>query len=180
MVRDEWAYCAEFQFLANRGYAVFQMNFRGSYGYGKNFWQLSFKQWGRAMQDDVTDGVKWLIDQGIADPKRIAIYGGSYGGYAALAGVTFTPDLYACCIDHVGVSNLLTWLKSEPEYHKVFQEGAYEADWTIPKKTKELLMQISPLFHVDKIKVPVFIAQGRMDPRVPIAESDQMVDALRT
>ena len=177
-VRDTWGYSPEMQFLANRGYAVLQMNFRGSAGYGKKFWQLSFKQWGRAMQDDITDGVKWLISQGIADPKRIAIYGGSYGGYAALAGITFTPDLYACCIDHVGVSNLFTWLKSGPEYYNVFKEITDEQIGH-PEKDKELLEQISPVFHVDKIKAPLFIAQGRMDPRVPIAESDQMVAALK-
>ncbi|MEE0804129.1 MAG: prolyl oligopeptidase family serine peptidase, partial [Prevotellamassilia sp.] len=103
--RDSWGYSAEVQFLCNRGYAVFQMNFRGSTGYGRKFLEASYKQWGQAMQDDITDGVNWLIAQGIADAKRVAIYGGSYGGYATLAGLCFTPDLYACGIDYVGVSN---------------------------------------------------------------------------
>jgi dipeptidyl aminopeptidase/acylaminoacyl peptidase len=110
--RDTWSYNPEVQFLASRGYAVFQINFRGSTGYGRNFWQASFKQWGKAMQDDLTDGVAWLIGEGIAHPKRIAIYGASYGGYASLAGVTFTPALYAAAIVYVGVSNLFTFLDS--------------------------------------------------------------------
>lgn len=177
-MRDTWSFWPEFQFLANRGYAILQMNFRGSIGYGKKFWQSSFKQWGRAMQDDVTDGVKWLIDQGIADPKRIAIYGGSYGGYAALAGLAFTPDLYTCGIDHCGESNLFSWYESFPEYWKPFLEVSYEQIGH-PEKDKELLAQVSPFFHVDNIKVPVLVVQGRMDPRVPIRESDQMVEALR-
>jgi dipeptidyl aminopeptidase/acylaminoacyl peptidase len=106
--RDEWGFNPEVQFLANRGYAVFQMNFRGSTGYGRKFWEASFKQWGKTMQDDITDGVQWLVKSGIADPKRVAIYGGSYGGYATLAGVTFTPDLYAAAVDYVGVADLFT------------------------------------------------------------------------
>ena len=114
--RDHWGFNPEVQFLVNRGMAVLQMNFRGSTGYGKAFWQAGFKQWGRQMQDDITDGVQWLIQQGIADPKRIGIYGASYGGYATLAGVTFTPDLYACGVDYVGPSNLFTLLASFPPY----------------------------------------------------------------
>lgn len=176
--RDTWSYNPELQFLANRGYAILNMNFRGSTGYGKRFEQLSFKQWGRAMQDDITDGVRWLIDQGIADPKRIAIYGASYGGYAALVGVTFTPDLFACGIDYVGISNIFTWLNSFPEYWKPLLDETYERVGH-PEKDKELLTQISPLFHVDQIKVPLFVASGRMDPRVHIAESDQIVAALK-
>src|SRR5690606_41615342 len=101
-VRDTWGFNPEVQLLASRGYGVFQMNYRGSAGYGKAFWKASCKEWGRKMQDDITDGVHWLIDEGIADPDRIAIYGGSYGGYATLAGVAFTPDLYRCAIDYVG------------------------------------------------------------------------------
>ncbi len=97
--RDGWGFNSEAQLLANRGYAVLQMNFRGSTGYGREFWEKSFKQWGKAMQDDITDGVEWLKAEGIADPDRIAIYGGSYGGYATLAGITFTPELYACAVD---------------------------------------------------------------------------------
>lgn len=176
--RYTWSFNPEFQFLANRGYAVLTMNFRGSAGYGKKFWELSFKQWGQTMQDDITDGVKWLIDCGIADPKKIAIYGGSYAGYTVLAGLAFTPELYACGIDLCGESNLFTFMKSIPEYWKVFDEITYEQIGH-PERDKELFMRISPVFHADKIRAPLFIAQGRMDPRVNINESDQMVEALK-
>jgi len=177
-VRDTWRYNPEVQFLANRGYAVFQMNYRGSTGYGKKFWESSFKQWGKKMQDDVTDGVEWLIKEGIADPKRVAIYGGSYGGYCTLAGVTFTPDLYACGIDYVGVSNLFTFMNTIPPYWKPYLEMMYEMVGD-PFKDKELLKSSSPVFHVDKIKAPLFVIQGAKDPRVNIEESNQIVDALR-
>lgn len=176
--RDIWGFNPEVQFLANRGYAVLQMNFRGSTGYGKDFWQKSFKQWGRTMQDDITDGVQWLIKEGIADPKRIGIYGGSYGGYATLAGMTFTPDLYACGVDYVGVSNLFTFMKSIPPYWKPYLDMIYEMVGH-PEKDKEYLQSASPVFHVDKIKSPLFIAQGANDPRVVKSESDQMVEALK-
>ena len=176
--RDSWGFNPEIQFLANRGYAVLQMNFRGSTGYGKAFWEASFKQWGRTMQDDITDGVNWLIDEGIADPKRIAIYGASYGGYATLAGLTFTPDLYAAGVDYVGVSNLFTFMKSIPPYWKPYLEMFYEMVGH-PEKDSILLTEVSPVFHVDKIKAPLFIAQGRKDPRVNVNESDQMVEALK-
>jgi len=177
-VRDSWTYNPEVQFLANRGYAVLQVNYRGSTGYGKEFWQKSFKQWGRTMQDDLTDSVNWLIKQGIADPKRVGIYGGSYGGYATLAGLTFTPDVYACGVDYVGVSNLFTFMKSIPPYWKPYLEMLYEMVGN-PESDKELMEAASPAFHVDKIKVPLFIAQGRMDPRVNVNESDQVVEALK-
>ncbi len=114
--RDIWGYNPEVQFLANRGYCVLQMNFRGSTGYGRQFWEASFGQWGLKMQDDITDGAQWLIKEGVADPKRLAIYGASYGGYATLAGVTFTPDLYAAAVDYVGVSNLFTFMNTIPPY----------------------------------------------------------------
>ncbi len=176
--RDQWGYNPEVQFLANRGYAVLQVNFRGSVGYGRKFWEASFKQWGKAMQDDITDGVQWLIKQGIADPKRIGIYGGSYGGYATLAGLVFTPDLYAAGVDYVGVSNLFTFMKSIPPYWKPYLEMIYEMVGH-PEKEKDLLTAASPVFHSDKIKVPLLIAQGANDPRVNKAESDQMVEALK-
>jgi dipeptidyl aminopeptidase/acylaminoacyl peptidase len=176
--RDTWTFNPEVQFLANRGYAVFQMNFRGSTGYGKAFWEASFKQWGKTMQDDITDGVNWLIKEGIADPKRIAIYGGSYGGYATLAGVTFTPNLYACAVDYVGVSNLFTFLKTIPPYWKPMLDMMYEMVGD-PQKDSALLVSSSPVFHVDKIKVPLMVAQGAKDPRVNIDESNQIVNALR-
>lgn len=176
--RDEWGFNPEVQFLANRGYAVLQMNFRGSVGYGREFWEASFKQWGKTMQDDITDGVKWMIDKGIADPKRIAIYGASYGGYATLAGITLTPDLYACAVDYVGVSNLFTFMSTIPPYWKPYLDMMYEMVGD-PEKDKELMTAASPVFHVDKIKCPLFIAQGANDPRVAKAESDQMVEALK-
>jgi len=176
--RDEWGFNPEVQFLANRGYAVLQMNFRGSVGYGREFWEASFKQWGKTMQDDITDGVKWMTDQGIADPKRIAIYGASYGGYATLAGITLTPDLYACAVDYVGVSNLFTFMSTIPPYWKPYLDMMYEMVGD-PEKDKELMTAASPVFHVDKIKCPLFVAQGANDPRVAKAESDQMVEALK-
>jgi len=176
--RDSWGFNPEVQFLANRGYAVFQMNFRGSTGYGKSFWSKSFKQWGRAMQDDISDGVKWLIEEGIADPKRVAIYGGSYGGYATLAGLTLTPDLYVCGVDYVGVSNIFTWIEAFPPYWKPYLEMVYEMVGH-PENDKELLTSVSPVFNVDKIKVPLLVVQGANDPRVKKAESDQMVAALK-
>ena len=176
--RDSWGYKSEIQFLANRGFAVFQMNFRGSTGYGREFWEKSFKQWGKSMQDDISDGVNWLIDEGIANPDRIAIYGASYGGYATLAGLTFTPDLYACGIDYVGVSSLFTFMESMPPYWELYRKMLYEMVGH-PDKDKELLASASPLLHIDKIKVPLFIAQGANDPRVKKSESDQIVEALQ-
>ena len=176
--RDTWGFNPEVQFLANRGYAVLQVNFRGSTGYGRKFWEASFKQWGKAMQDDITDGVQWLIKQGIADPKRIGIYGGSYGGYATLAGLVYTPDLYAAGVDYVGVSNLFTFIKAIPPYWKPYLEMIYEMVGH-PEKEKDLLTAASPVFHSKNIKVPLLIAQGANDPRVNKAESDQMVEALK-
>ena len=176
--RDSWGYSAEVQFLCNRGYAVFQMNFRGSTGYGRKFLEASYKQWGQAMQDDITDGVNWLVAQGIADAKRIAIYGGSYGGYATLAGLCFTPDLYACGIDYVGVSNLLTFMQTIPPYWRPLLEMMYEQVGD-PEKDLEMLTAYSPALQAHLIKAPLFIAQGANDPRVNKAESDQMVEALR-
>ncbi len=176
--RDVWGYDPEVQFLANRGYAVLQMNFRGSTGYGRKFWEASFKQWGKKMQDDITDGVQWLIKQGVADPKRVAIYGGSYGGYATLAGVTFTPDLYAAAVDYVGPSNMFTFMNTIPPYWKPYLDMFHEMVGD-PEKDKELLASESPVMHVDQIKTPLFVAQGAHDPRVNKAESDQMVASLK-
>lgn len=176
--RDKWGFSSETQFLCNRGYAVFQMNFRGSTGYGRRFLEAGYKQWGRAMQDDITDGVEWLKARGISDPKRIAIYGGSYGGYATLAGITYTPDLYACAIDYVGVSNLLTFMQTIPPYWKPMLEMMYEQVGD-PVRDREMLEACSPALHADRIVAPLFIAQGANDPRVNKAESDQMVAALR-
>lgn len=178
--RDSWGFNPEIQFLANRGYAVLQMNFRGSTGYGRKFLEASYKQWGLTMQDDITDGVQWLIDKGIADPKRIAIYGGSYGGYATLSGITKTPNLYACAIDYVGVSNLFTFMQTIPPYWELYREMLYEMVGDPNNEADSIQMRAnSPVFHVDKIKVPLLIAQGAKDPRVNQDESDQMVEALQ-
>ncbi len=176
--RDSWGYNPEIQFLANRGYAILQMNFRGSTGYGKKFWEASFKQWGQKMQDDITDGVNWAIDQQIADKNNICIYGGSYGGYATLAGVTYTPDLYKCGVDYVGVSNLFTFQATIPPYWEPFKKMLYEMVGH-PEKDKDMLTKFSPVFHADKIKAALFVAQGANDPRVKKSESDQIVKALK-
>jgi dipeptidyl aminopeptidase/acylaminoacyl peptidase len=176
--RDDWGFRSEVQFLANRGYAVLQVNFRGSTGYGKMFWEASFKQWGLKMQDDLSDGVAWLVREGIADPKRVAIYGGSYGGYATLAGMAFTPQLYACGVDYVGVANMFTFLKTIPPYWKPYLDMFHEMVGD-PVKDKKLLASVSPALHADQIRAPLFVAQGANDPRVNKDESDQMVAALR-
>jgi dipeptidyl aminopeptidase/acylaminoacyl peptidase len=176
--RDGWYFNPEIQFLANRGYAVLQPNFRGSTGYGVKFWELSFKQWGLTMQDDVTDGTNWLINQGIANPKKIAIYGGSYGGYATLQGIVREPDLYAAAVDYVGVSNLFTFLKTIPPYWKPFLDMMYEMVGN-PKADSLQFVATSPALNTDKIKTPLFIAQGANDPRVNKDESDQVVAALK-
>ncbi|MBQ7267587.1 MAG: S9 family peptidase [Synergistaceae bacterium] len=176
--RDTWGFDSEVQFLANRGIAVLQVNFRGSTGYGKAFWQAGFKQWGRKMQDDVTDGVLWAVNEGFADRSRLAIYGGSYGGYSALAGAAFTPDLYACAVSYVGPSNIFTMLETIPPYWKPFIEMEYEMIGD-PVKDKEMLREVSPVFHASNIRIPLFVAQGANDPRVNKDESDQIVEAVR-
>ncbi|TSH89567.1 S9 family peptidase [Verticiella sediminum] len=176
--RDSWGYNPEVQFLANRGFCVLQMNFRGSTGYGRKFWEAGFGEWGLKMQDDITDGVQWLVEQGIADPGRIGIYGASYGGYATLAGVTFTPELYAAAVDYVGVSNLFTFMNTIPPYWEpmLVQMRDMVGD---PERDKERLAATSPALHAERIRTPLFIAQGARDPRVNKAESDQIVEALR-
>lgn len=176
--RDSWRFNPEVQFFASRGWAVLQMNFRGSTGYGRQFWEASFKEWGGKMQDDVSDGVDWLVKQGVADPKKVCIYGGSYGGYATLSGITKTPELYRCAVDYVGVSNLFTFMKTIPPYWKPFLDSMYEMVGN-PEKDKELLRERSPVFHVDRIQSPLLVLQGAKDPRVNINESNQIVDALK-
>jgi dipeptidyl aminopeptidase/acylaminoacyl peptidase len=176
--RDTWRFDPTVQFLANRGYAVLQMNFRASTGYGRAFWEMGFKQWGKTMQHDVTDGVRWLINEGIADPQRIGIFGISYGGYVVLAGLTFTPDLYTCGVDYVGVVNLFSILETIPPYWEPMREMMYDM-MGHPEKDKDLMRAASPVFHADRIKVPLMIAQGANDPRVKKSESDQMVEAMR-
>ena len=178
--RDTWGFNNYAQFLANRGYAVLSPNFRGSTGYGKKFLNAGNKQWGDLMQDDLTWGVKYLVTQGIADPKRVGIMGGSYGGYATLAGVAFTPDLYAAAVSIVGPSNLLTLLETIPPYWEagriVFHERMGNPN--TPEGRKQLERQ-SPLNSAAKIKTPLMVVQGANDPRVKKAESEQIVIALR-
>lgn len=177
-VRDSWGYNPAIQLLTSRGYGVFQMNYRGSTGYGKSFWKKGFKQWGKKMQDDITDGVDYLIKEGIADKDKIGIFGGSYGGYATLAGITFTPDVYCCAVDFVGVSNLFTFMKTIPPYWQPYLDTLYEMVGH-PEKDKEAMESASPAYHVDKIKVPLLVVQGANDPRVNIDESDQIVRSLK-
>jgi dipeptidyl aminopeptidase/acylaminoacyl peptidase len=176
--RDSWEFNPEVQFLANRGAAVLQVNYRGSTGYGRAFWEASFGQWGLAMQDDLTDAVRWAVGQGIADPARVAIYGGSYGGYATLAGVTKEPELFACAVSYCGVSNIFTWLEAFPSYWEHLRAMMHEMIGD-PDRDAERLKTTSPLFHVDRIRCPLLVAQGANDPRVRKSESDQIVAALR-
>jgi dipeptidyl aminopeptidase/acylaminoacyl peptidase len=178
--RDTWGYGGMVQFLANRGYAVLQMNYRGSTGYGKKYLNLGNNEWGQKMQDDVTWGAKYLIQKGIADPKRIGIMGGSYGGYATLAGVAFTPDMYAAAVDIVGPSNLITLIQSIPPYWEQIRTMFYKrmGDPTTPEGKAQLERQ-SPLNAAAKIRTPLMVVQGANDPRVNKRESDQIVAALR-
>jgi dipeptidyl aminopeptidase/acylaminoacyl peptidase len=178
--RDTWGFFSYAQFMANRGYAVLTPNFRGSTGYGKKFLDAGNKQWGDRMQDDLTWGVKYLVDQGIADPKRVGIWGGSYGGYATLAGITFTPELYAAAVAEVAPSNLITLLETIPPYWESGRAIFYKrmGDPTTAEGKAQLMRQ-SPLTHAAKIKTPLLITQGANDPRVNKRESDQIVIALR-
>jgi len=178
--RDTWGYDSYAQFAANRGYAVLQPNFRASTGFGKKFLDAGNNQWGDKMQDDLTYGVKYLIAEGIADPKRVGIWGGSYGGYATLAGITFTPDLYAAAVAEVAPSSLITLLETIPPYWESFRVVFYKrmGDPNTAEGKAQLMRQ-SPLSHVAKIKTPLLITQGANDPRVNKRESDQIVIALR-
>jgi dipeptidyl aminopeptidase/acylaminoacyl peptidase len=178
--RDSWGYSTLPQFLANRGYAVLQPNFRASTGYGKKFLNAGNNEWGQKMQDDLTWGVKYLIAEGIADPKRVGILGGSYGGYATLAGVTFTPDVYAAAVAIVAPSNLETLLQSIPPYWEAIRTVFYKrmGDPNTPAGLAQMKRQ-SPLYSADKIKTPLMVVQGANDPRVNKREADQIVIALR-
>ncbi len=178
--RDRWGYDSMSQFLTNRGYAVLSPNFRGSTGYGKKFLDAGNKQWGDRMQDDLTWGAKYLISQGISDPKRIAIMGASYGGYATLAGVTSTPDLYAASVAIAAPSNLITLLGAIPAYWEAERTMFYQrmGDPTTTEGKAQLMRQ-SPLTNADKIKTPLLVVQGANDPRVKKREADQIVIALR-
>ena len=179
-VRDAWGYNSYAQFLANRGYAVLQSNYRGSTGYGKEHLNAGDREWGRKMQDDLTAGVDFIINKRICNKDKVGILGGSYGGYATLAGLAFTPDVYTCGVSIVGPSNLFTLLESIPAYwesaramfHKRMGDPSTE-------EGRALLTARSPFFHADKIKAPLLVAQGNNDPRVKTAESDQIVFAMR-
>ncbi|MHC5040169.1 MAG: S9 family peptidase [Planctomycetota bacterium] len=176
--RDTWGFHPEAQWFANRGYATLQINFRGSTGYGKRFLNAGNREWGGKMHDDLIDAVEWAVAQGIADPKRMAIYGWSYGGYAALAGAAFTPDAFRCSVAAVGPSNLVTFMRTLPPYWETFKEFLYKRVGH-PEQDAEFLKSRSPLFQADRIKIPMLIAQGANDPRVKQAESEQIVEALR-
>ncbi|MBB5397933.1 prolyl oligopeptidase family serine peptidase [Mucilaginibacter sp. AK015] len=176
--RDSWGYDSEVQFLANRGYAVFQVNFRGSAGYGKAFRTAGFKQVGGKIQQDITDGVKWLIANKIANPKKIAIFGGSFGGFSALYGVSFHPELYNCAIIKYGLINFFTYLKDAPPFFKPYLKMTYEMVGN-PETDADQLRAISPVFHTDKIKSPLLIFQGAKDPRANISELNQFVRELK-
>jgi dipeptidyl aminopeptidase/acylaminoacyl peptidase len=178
--RDTWGYHPFAQFLANRGYAVLMPNFRSSTGYGKKFLDAGNNQWGEKMQDDLTWGVRYLVAEGIADPKRIGIMGGSYGGYAALAGVAFTPDVYAAAVSIVGPSNLITLMESIPPYWEAARKlfAVRMGDASTPEGKTQLERQ-SPLNAAARIRTPLLVIQGANDPRVNKRESDQIVVALR-
>ena len=176
--RDSWGYDSSAQWFANRGYLCLQVNFRGSTGYGKNFVNAGDKEWAAKMHDDLVDGVNWAIEQGYADAEKVAIFGGSYGGYAALVGATFTPDVFCCAVDVVGPSNLVTLLKSIPPYWSTMLAMFHERVGN-PDTDEEFLKSRSPLFKVDQIKIPILIGQGANDPRVKQAESEQIVEAMK-
>ncbi len=175
--RDTWGYDPIVQWLANRGYAVLQVNFRGSAGYGKAFLNAGNRQWAAAMHDDLIDGVNWLIEQGIANPNKIAIMGGSYGGYATLVGLTFTPEVFACGVDIVGPSNIITLLKSIPPYWAPLMAMFQHRVGNVETEA-EFLRTRSPLFFADQIEKPLLIGQGANDPRVKQEESEQIVAAM--
>ncbi len=180
-IRDSWGFNPEAQLFASRGYATLQVNFRISGGYGKEFQTSGYKQIGRKAMDDVEDGVKYVIQQGWVDKDKVAIYGGSHGGYATLMGLIKTPDLYSCGVDYVGVSNIFTFFDSFPEYWKPYKEMVKQIwyDLDNPEEAK-IAKEVSPVFQIDKIKKPLFVVQGANDPRVNINESDQIVKALRS
>jgi dipeptidyl aminopeptidase/acylaminoacyl peptidase len=176
--RDSWGFNPEAQWFANRGYLCVQVNYRGSTGYGKDFTNAGNKEWGGRMHDDLIDAVEHVVGQGFADRERIAIYGGSYGGYAALVGATFTPDVFRCAVDIVGVANIKTWIEGVPAYWKPMLDMLHVRVGD-PETEEDFLWSRSPLSKVDQIKVPMLIAQGANDPRVPQAESEQIVAAMK-
>jgi dipeptidyl aminopeptidase/acylaminoacyl peptidase len=177
-VRDIWGYHPEAQWLASQGYACLQLNYRGSTGYGKDFVNAGNRQWSKKMHDDLLDGVAWVREQGYFDGKRCAIYGGSYGGYSALVGATFTPEVFTCAVSVVGPSNLVTLIRAIPPYWKpmkaLFDQRVGNVD-----TEEEFLKNCSPLFKATEIRIPLMIVQGKNDPRVNQQESEQIVEALR-
>ncbi len=177
--RRAWGFDQESQWLANRGYLCLIVNYRGSTGYGKKFVNAGNREWGGKMHDDLVDAVNWAVSKGFVDPTRVAIYGGSYGGYASLVGATFTPDLFKCAVDLVGVSNLVTFLKSIPPYWTTALPIWHKRIGN-PDTDEEFLKSRSPLFKIDQIKIPILIAQGANDPRVKQAESEQIVSAMKS
>jgi len=176
--RDTWGYNPEAQWLANRGYLCLQVNYRGSTGYGKDYINAGNREWGGKMHQDLIDAVDWAIAQGYADPEKIAIYGGSYGGYASLVGATFTPDVFCCAVDIVGPSNLVTWIKTIPPYWSSMKDILYKRVGN-PDTEPDFLMSRSPITKVDRIRIPMLIAQGANDPRVIQAESEQIVASMK-
>jgi dipeptidyl aminopeptidase/acylaminoacyl peptidase len=179
-IRDSWGFNRAVQFLASRGYAVLQVNFRGSGGYGKRFMDIAWQQWGLAMQDDLTDAVQWAIREGIADPQRVCIYGASYGGYATMAGITTTPELYSCAVNYVGVVDL-------DELHDYWNASPIASGigaWFRraigdPRADRERIAATSPINNLDGLEIPLFIVHGRRDPRVPVAQADLLARELR-
>jgi dipeptidyl aminopeptidase/acylaminoacyl peptidase len=177
--RDNWGYDPEHQLLANRGYAVLSVNYRGSTGFGKEFINAADREWAGKMHDDLIDAVNWAVEEKIADKDKVAIMGGSYGGYATLVGLTFTPEVFACGVDIVGPSSLITLMENPPEYWYSFMPVMKRrvGDWET-EEGREFLKSRSPLAHVDQIKRPLLIGQGANDPRVKQAEADQIVAAM--
>ncbi|AJH14270.1 S9 family peptidase [Myroides profundi] len=179
-IRDSWGFNPETQLFASRGYATLQVNFRISGGYGKEFFTSGFKQIGRKVMDDVEDGVQYVIEQGWVDASKIAIYGASHGGYATLMGLVKTPELYTCGVDYVGVSSIFTFFESFPEYWKPYKDMVKEIWYDLDnEQEREIAREVSPVYQLHKINKPLFVVQGANDPRVKIAESDQIVEALR-
>jgi dipeptidyl aminopeptidase/acylaminoacyl peptidase len=184
--RDQWGYMPDVQFLANRGYAVLQVNYRGSTGFGKSFTHAAEQEFAGKMHDDLVDAVEWVVKEGYADPDRVAIYGGSYGGYATLVGVTFTPDLFAAAVSYVGPSSLVTLIRSFPAYWKPFLQGSWFRYCGDPgteeqpnAEVENELLERSPISRVDQIRTPLMVVQGANDPRVTKLESDNIVAALQ-
>jgi len=179
--RDRWGFDPTVQFLANRGYAVLQVNYRGSTGFGRDFLLAGTREFARKMHDDLIDGVRWAIDRGVADPKRVAIMGASYGGYSALSGAAFSPDVFVAAVARVGISDMVSLIEDWPKYWRTGDMGFWSRFFGDPRKPEErsLLAERSPLNHADAIRVPLLVAQGANDVRVRRDHSDRIIAALR-